>query len=117
MHMNPPATCWRVYITPHSVFSTYDLFVQYPVRKSESYVYFRSACVRPCCYAFVLGLCGYSAPAEMSVHSPAHVASNGVASVYSMTDLPSSLCRDFATDPPHMHASADAGMPYAEVQH
>lgn len=63
--------------------------------------------------AFVLGFCGYSAPAEMSLHSPAHVANNRVASVYSVADLPSSLCLDFTVDPPHMHASADAGIPNA----
>ena len=52
----------------------------------------------------------------MSLHSPAHVASNGVASVL-VTDLPSSLCLDFTIDPPHMHASPDAGIPNAELQH
>ena len=105
-----------VYYTSFRVFSNYDLLIKYPVRKSESTsTFFRLRttlllCLRP-------WLRCYSAPVEMSLHSPAHFASNVVASVYSVTDLPSSLCLDFTIDPPRMHASAYAGIPNAELQH
>jgi hypothetical protein len=113
--MNPLATCLRVCITCHSVFSTYDLlFIQYRVRKSSTFL--------PLVYGLVA--VATSLACAVAVHqSKCHFIlrhtspATGLLLCYSVTDLPSSLCLDFTIDPPHMHASADGGIPNAELPH